>query len=109
MNKKNRRAHLEELKREKRTMLFYEAPHKLLATLPTCGIPLGPDRRIALCRELTKLHEEIRRTTLEMRWPGMRRLLPRGSLCSWWREAPPRPENVPHVRDRPAPCGIPSE
>ena len=54
MNKKNRRAHLEELKGETRTMLFYEAPHKLQATLADLLEAFGPDRRIALCRELTK-------------------------------------------------------
>lgn len=64
MNKKNRRAHLRELERERRTMLFYEAPHKLAVTLCDLRDAFGPERRVALCRELTKLHEEIRRTTL---------------------------------------------
>ena len=61
--KKERRAHLEEVKGEKRTMVFYEAPHKLLRTLEDMLACWG-DRRIALCREITKLHEECRRTTL---------------------------------------------
>ena len=65
MNKKNRRAHLEELKGETRTMLFYEAPHKLQSTLADLLDTFGPDRRISLCRELTKLHEEVLRTTIE--------------------------------------------
>lgn len=64
MNKKNRRAQLEQLKGEIRTMLFYEAPHKLSATLEDLRDAFGEGRRVALCRELTKLHEEIRRTTL---------------------------------------------
>ena len=64
MNKKNRRTHLEELKGERRTMIFYEAPHKLCATLDDLAEAFGPGRRISLCRELTKLHEEVRRTTL---------------------------------------------
>lgn len=64
MNKKNRRAHLEGLKGEERTMIFYEAPHKLTATLDDLAEAFGGERRIALCRELTKLHEEIFRTTL---------------------------------------------
>ena len=64
MNRKNRRARLEVLAGEERTMLFYEAPHKLTATLADLLGAFGPDRRIALCRELTKLHEEILRTTL---------------------------------------------
>ena len=63
MNKKNRRTHLEELKGERRTMIFYEAPHKLLRTLEDLLAVLG-DREIAVCRELTKLHEEIWKTTL---------------------------------------------
>ncbi len=64
MNKKNRRAHLDSLRGERRTMLFYEAPHKLAATLRDLAETLGADRRVSLCRELTKLHEEILRTTL---------------------------------------------
>ena len=64
MNKKNRKAHLESLKHEERTMVFHEAPHKLRATLDDLSAAFGPDRRIALCRELTKLHEDIWKTTL---------------------------------------------
>lgn len=63
-NKKNRRAQLDALRAEERTMIFYEAPHKLRATLSDLQDVFGPDRRISLCRELTKLHEEILRTTL---------------------------------------------
>ncbi len=62
--KKSRREHLESLKSEKRTMIFYEAPHKLSATLESMAEAFGPDRPISLCRELTKLHEEVIRTTL---------------------------------------------
>lgn len=64
MNKKNRREHLESLKGERRTMIFYEAPHKLVSTLSDLVDAFGAERRISLCRELTKLHEEVRRTTL---------------------------------------------
>ena len=64
MNRKNRRARLEALAGEERTMLFYEAPHKLTATLADLEEAFGPERRISLCRELTKLHAEILRTTL---------------------------------------------
>ncbi|MBQ3217058.1 MAG: 16S rRNA (cytidine(1402)-2'-O)-methyltransferase [Oscillospiraceae bacterium] len=63
-NKKSRLAHLESLKDEARTMIFYEAPHKLCVTLKDLADAFGGDRRISLCRELTKLHEEIVRTTL---------------------------------------------
>ena len=64
VNKKPRRAHLESLKNEERTMIFHEAPHKLRGTLDDFCATFGPDRRISLCRELTKLHEETLRMTL---------------------------------------------
>ena len=64
VNKKNRRAHLDSLRTEERTMIFYEAPHKLRDTLDDLAKTFGGARRIAVCRELTKLHEEIIRTTL---------------------------------------------
>ena len=81
MNKKNRRAHLESLQGEARTMLFHEAPHKLLATLKDLAETFGPDRRVALCRELTKLHEEVLRTTL-------------GQAVAHYTENPPKGEFV---------------
>ena len=62
--KKRRREHLESLVNEQRTMIFYEAPHKLLTTLQDMAAIFGEDRPISLCRELTKLHEEVVRTTL---------------------------------------------
>ncbi len=64
VNKKSRREHLDSLRGERRTMIFHEAPHKLAATLADLRDTFGPERQIALCRELTKLHEETRRTTL---------------------------------------------
>lgn len=64
MNRKNRRAQLDSLRRETRTMVFHEAPHKLAATLEDLAEVFGPERRVSVCRELTKLHEEVRRTTL---------------------------------------------
>ena len=63
-SKKSRREHLESLLNEQRTMIFYEAPHKLLSTLEDLKEAFGADRGISLCRELTKLHEEVVRTTL---------------------------------------------
>ncbi len=62
--KKNRAAHLKSLQEERRTMIFYEAPHKLCATLADLEQTFGAERRISLCRELTKLHEEVLRMTL---------------------------------------------
>ena len=85
MNKKNRRAHLESLRGEERTMIFYEAPHKLVATLRDLADTFGREREISLCRELTKLHEEIRRTTL-------------GEAADWYGEEAPRGEFVLVVR-----------
>ena len=61
--KNNRRERLLEIKDDRRTLIFYEAPHRLLLTLKDLFEYLG-DREIALCRELTKLNEEVRRTTL---------------------------------------------
>ena len=81
MNKKNRRAQLAALKSETRTMIFYEAPHKLNTTLEDLRATFGGERRVSLCRELTKLHEEIRRTTLE-------------EAISWYAENQPKGEFV---------------
>ena len=64
VDKAERRARLEELGREERTVLLHEAPHKLRRTLSDLCAQLGGDRRISLCRELTKRNEEIIRTTL---------------------------------------------
>lgn len=80
MNKKNRRARLEVLAGEERTMLFYEAPHKLAATLADLLAAFGPERRITLCRELTKLHEEIFRTTLAQAVERYQGEAPRGEF-----------------------------
>lgn len=63
VNKPSRKAHLSELLKEPRTMVFYEAPHKLSATLKDLYQAFG-NRKIALVRELTKLHEEVIHTTL---------------------------------------------
>ena len=59
-------------------MVFYEAPHKLLNTLQDLLRAFGPDRRISLCRELTKLHEEVIRTTLQGALDYYQDLAPRG-------------------------------
>ncbi len=62
-SKKSRNEHLEQLKSEKRTMIFYEAPHKLSATLKDMYGIFG-DRKISIVREITKIHEEVIRTTI---------------------------------------------
>ena len=61
---KERKKRLDALSGEERTMLFHEAPHKLRATLDDMRAAFGDDRKITLCRELTKLNEEVIRTTL---------------------------------------------
>ena len=63
VNRGERRERLAELAGEERTMILYEAPHRLRATLADLAEAFG-ERRVTLCRELTKLHEETRRTTL---------------------------------------------
>lgn len=64
-NRKNRREHLQSLIGNTHTLIFYEAPHKLLDTLKDMASTFGADRRISLCREMTKIHEQVFRTTLE--------------------------------------------
>lgn len=63
VNKPSRREHLDSLKNETRTMLFYEAPHKLGATLKDMYSTFG-EREIAIVREITKIHEQVIKTTL---------------------------------------------
>ena len=64
VNKRHRAEHLELVKNDTRTLIFYEAPHKLKNTLADMAKYFGGDRKIAIARELTKLHEEILRFTL---------------------------------------------
>ena len=85
VNKKSRRERLDSLKNEERTMIFYEAPHKLAATLADLAEAFGRERPVSLCRELTKLHEEIRRTTL-------------GEAADYYAQNPPKGEFVLVVR-----------
>jgi len=63
-SKKSRRDHLNAVKDDTHTLIFYEAPHKLLSTLTDMRDTFGAGRKISLARELTKIHEEVRRTTL---------------------------------------------
>ncbi len=99
MNKKNRRAHLDALRDEERTMIFYEAPHKLQATLKDLCQTFGADRPVSLCRELTKLHEEIRRTTLGEAEEYYRENPPKGEFVLVVRGAPPKREEEATLED----------
>lgn len=65
VNKQSRREHLLSVAKEQRTMIFYEAPHKLLSTLCDFKTYFGGERKISLCRELTKIHEEFVRLTID--------------------------------------------
>ena len=78
MQKKERAVRLAELKSETRTMIFYEAPHRLSQTLEALAAAFGGDRRISLCRELTKLYEEYTRTTLAGALEHLQTAPPRG-------------------------------
>ena len=80
VRKTSRVEHLQQVKEDPRTLVFYEAPHKLCATLADM-LEVWGDRKISLCRELTKLHEEVRRTTL-------------AQAVDYYRENPPRGEFV---------------
>ncbi|MGN1003763.1 MAG: 16S rRNA (cytidine(1402)-2'-O)-methyltransferase [Oscillospiraceae bacterium] len=94
-NKKNRRTQLEQLRGEERTMIFYEAPHKLRATLDDLRETFGSERRVTLCRELTKLHEEILRTTLGGAAEHYAEAEPKGEFVLVVEGAPPaQPEAV---------------
>ena len=79
--KKSRKEHLDSLAKEERTMIFYEAPHKLLTTLKDMAEVFGAERPISFCRELTKLHEEVIRTTL-------------GQAIDFYEQTPPKGEFV---------------
>ena len=85
MNKKNRKARLDELKGEERTMVFYEAPHKLSATLSDLRDTFGAERPVSLCRELSKLHEQVLRLTL-------------GQAVEWYETNEPKGEFVLVIR-----------
>ena len=80
-SKNQKMKELEEVKNERRTMIFYEAPHKLKSTLSAMAEVFGSDRKISLCREITKINEETMRTTL-------------GGACDYYEKNEPRGEYV---------------
>lgn len=86
--RKSRFEHLQELKAEKRTMIFYEAPHKLLATLKDMLEAFG-DRNISISREMTKIHEETMRCTLKTAITHFEATPPRGEFVLVIEGAPP--------------------
>ena len=94
-SKKSREEHLDSLRGEKRTMIFYEAPHKLCATLRDLAAAFGGERRISLCRELTKLHEEVLRLTLDGAVAYYETQPPRGEYVLIVEGAPKQQESGP--------------
>jgi 16S rRNA (cytidine1402-2'-O)-methyltransferase len=96
--RKNRFEHLDALKAEKRTMVFYEAPHKLLPTLRDMLEAFG-DRRVSLSREMTKLHEETLRTTLSLAVAHFEETPPRGEFVLVVEGAPESAEPAASLED----------
>ena len=97
--KKSRKEHLASLIGETRTMIFYEAPHKLVATLEDLAETFGTDRKISLCRELTKLHEEVVRTTLGEAIEKYTANAPKGEFVLVVDGAAPVEKEVPTAED----------
>ena len=106
--KKSRREHLDSLKKEHRTMIFYEAPHKLAATLQDLLETFGPDREISLCRELTKLHEEVIRTNLKGAVEYYEETAPKGEFVLIVAGAPEETQQTASPRGR-CPPGSPAD
>ena len=98
-SKRSRREHLDALRKETRTMIFYEAPHKLAATLADMSEVFGVGRPISLCRELTKLHEEVIRTTLGEAVVKYTENPPKGEFVLIVAGAEPELEEVPTEED----------
>lgn len=101
--KKQRKEHLESLVKEKRTMIFYEAPHKLLNTLKDFADCFGPDRKLTVARELTKLHEEIKLTTTKEALEFYTENAPKGEFClvvEGWKQPESEEETIETVVEK---------
>ena len=94
VNRKNRKERLESLQKEERTMIFHEAPHKLRTTLDDLAEAFGADRRVTLCREMTKLHEQTMRCTLGEAVEYYRENLPKGEYVLVVAGAEPQEETA---------------
>ena len=99
MSKKGRREHLDSLREEKRTMIVYEAPHKLMNTLEDMAQVFGAERPISFCRELTKLHEEVLRTTLGQAIVHFTETPPKGEFVLVVAGAPEEAKEIPTATD----------
>ncbi len=96
--KKQRLEHLSDLVNETRTMIFYEAPHKLIYTLRDMYEFFG-DRKISLCRELTKIHEEVIRTTLSGAIEKYEAVSPKGEFVLVIEGKPKESEAIDNICD----------
>ena len=99
MSKKSRREHLDSLRAEKRTRIFYEAPHKLMNTLEDMVEVFGAERPVSFCRELTKLHEEVLRTTLGQAIVHFTETPPKGEFVLVVAGAPEEAKELPTATD----------
>lgn len=99
MSKKSRREHLDSLRAEKRTMIFYEAPHKLMNTLEDMVEVFGAERPVSFCRELTKLHEEVLRTSLGQAIVHFTETPPKGEFVLVVAGAPEEAKEIPTATD----------
>lgn len=100
MNKKNRREHLQSLQMETRTMIFYEAPHKLLSTLKDMLQYFGAERRVSLSREITKLHEQVQRLTLAEAVDYYEERSPKGEFVLVLEGCAPVEEDLPTLEEQ---------
>lgn len=108
-DKKERRAVLEELKTETRTSIIYEAPHRLVKTLQELLNELG-DRKITVCKELTKKHETGFETTLKEAVPYYERMSQEENMSLYWKAVPDsRWSRKPRMHGRKCPLGDPYE
>lgn len=93
-NRRQKSERLAALREEQRTVIFYEAPHKLPATLADLEAAFGPGRPLTVCRELTKLHEEIRKTTVGEANAYYKQNAPRGEFVLVMAGAQPAPQQA---------------
>lgn len=97
VNKQSRREHLAAVRDEKRTLIFYEAPHKLLSTLYDFKPCFGGERKITLCRELTKIHEEFVRTDIDGAIAKYEETPPKGEFVLVVEGAPEKEEDFSQI------------
>ncbi len=103
-NRRQRLQRLAALQPEQRTIIFYEAPHKLPTTLADLTATFGGERSVTLCRELTKLHEEIWKTTLAEALQKYQTETPRGEFVLVLAGAPPTADTGPAISLADAAC-----